>query len=79
MGTTGCHRNANAGVPHLSSTAATLKFKEIDGGQQKWWNMWFNPIQRVTPYHGSISPWTPPVWTVPPGEPELHGCRQFVP
>ena len=34
----------------LSSTVAKLKFKEIDGGQQKWWNMWFNPIQRVTPY-----------------------------
>ncbi len=79
MGTTVYGRNANARVLHLSSTAATLKFKEIDGGQQKWWNMWFNPIQRVTPYQRWISPWTPPVWTVLPGMPVLHGCRQFVP
>jgi len=41
---------ANVRILRLSSTVAKLKFKEIDGDQQKWWNMWFNPIQRVTPY-----------------------------
>src|SRR4029434_3554671 len=37
-------------VDRLGSTAARLKLKGIDGDPHKRWMMWFNSMQRETPY-----------------------------